>query len=253
MARLNPPGPSAGAVRIRRFPDAAAVASASARFIVERLRSAVASRGRCRIALSGGTTPRATYESLAAIDSTDPVDWSHVEVFFGDERMVPPNDPASNYRMAREALLDRVAIPSRNVHRIFGELPAEEAARKYVRELGDTPLDLVLLGMGDDGHVASLFPGSRALEHPDAPVLPNEGPVAPHARVTVSMAVINAASAVLFMVTGAGKAARLKAVFDERRSGKPALPAARVIPAHGECVFYVDAAASELLDPELFS
>jgi len=253
MDRVTPPGAAIGFARIRRFSDASAVASASAEFIGEKLRNAIAERGRCRLALSGGSTPRATYERLATTDATDRIDWSRVEFFFGDERMVPPSDASSNYRMAREALFDRIAVPERNVHRMLGELSAAEAARRYAIELGDAPLDLVLLGMGDDGHVASLFPGTPALERPEAPVVPNHAPVAPHSRVTLSLPVINAASSVLLMVTGGGKAARLKEVFDQRRSGTPVLPAARVRPAQGECVWHVDEAAAKLLDPELAS
>jgi len=207
----------------------------------------VAEKGRCRLALAGGSTPRATYEQLAVPDVGGSVDWTSVDVFFGDERMVPPEDVASNYRMAREALFERVQIPPGNVHRISGELGAEEAARRYVAELGAEPLDLVLLGMGDDGHVASLFPGSRALEAPHAPAVPSEAPVPPHSRVTLSLPVIKSASVVLLIVTGPGKAARLREVFGERRSGKVALPAARVGSVTGETDWFVDAAAAALL------
>ena len=212
----------------------------------------MAAKDRCRLALAGGSTPRAAYERLAAGSAENAVDWSRIDVFFGDERAVPPDDPASNFRMAKEALLDRVKIPEASVHRIRGELGAVAAAERYRAELGTAPLDLVLLGMGDDGHVASLFPASRALEHPDASVLPNEGPVAPHSRVTLSMPVINTASHVLVIVTGAAKATRVKAVFDEQRSGRPVLPAARVMP-RGGADWFVDRAAGALLEEELFS
>jgi 6-phosphogluconolactonase len=233
--------------RLNVFADPAAVALASARSVAETLTAIVAAKGRCRLALAGGSTPRATYEQLAVRSVGGSVDWANVDVFFGDERMVPPEDVASNYRMAHESLLGRVPIPPENVHRITGEIGAAEAARRYVAELGAEPLDLVLLGMGDDGHVASLFPGSRALETPYAPALPSEAPVPPHSRVTLSLPVINSASEVLFIVTGPGKAAPLREVFGERRSGHPALPASRVGSSSGRTDWFLDAAAAALL------
>jgi 6-phosphogluconolactonase len=233
--------------RLNVFANPNEVAIASARALAGSLSTIVAAKGRCRLALAGGSTPRATYERLAAPDIGGSIDWGSIDVFFGDERMVPPEDVASNYRMARESLLERVPIPSENVHRIPGEVGAAEAARRYVAELGADPLDVVLLGMGDDGHVASLFPGSRALETPYAPALPSEAPVPPHSRVTLSLPVINAASEVLFIVTGPGKAAPLREVFGERRSGRTALPASRVGPISGTTDWFLDAAAAALL------
>jgi 6-phosphogluconolactonase len=230
-----------------RLPDASSVARAAAEFIARTVQSVIASEGRCRVALAGGSTPRATYEHLAGPDLASNLDWRRVEIFFGDERMVPPEDAGSNYRMAREAFLDRVPIPGQQVHRIQGEAGAGEAARRYTAELGDSPLDLVILGMGDDGHVASLFPGSPALERPAAPVVPSEAPVPPHSRVTLSMPVINSASSALLIVTGAGKALRLKSVFDELREGRPMLPAARVKPRGGAPWWFVDDGAASLL------
>jgi 6-phosphogluconolactonase len=234
--------------RLTVLADPAEVALASARAVAGTLSAVIEGKGRCRVALAGGSTPRATYERLAEPELGGSVDWTRIDVFFGDERMVPPADAASNYRMAREALFDRVLIPPENVHRISGEVGADEAARRYVAELGAEPLDLVLLGMGDDGHVASLFPGSRALEVPHAAALPSEAPVAPHSRVTLSLPVINAAAGVLLIVTGPGKAARLREVFGERRSGHPALPAARVASVAGKTEWFVDAAAAALLE-----
>jgi 6-phosphogluconolactonase len=232
--------------RLNVFAGPAEVALASARAVAGVLSAAISARGRCRLALAGGSTPRATYEQLALPSIGGSVDWTRVDVFFGDERMVPPEDGASNYRMAREALLERVPIPPENVHRISGEAGADEAARRYVADLGETPLDLVLLGMGEDGHVASLFPGTRALEAPHAAAMPSKAPVPPHSRVTLSLPVINSASEVLLIVTGPGKAACLRAVFGERRSGHPALPAARV-EAATRTEWFVDAAAAALL------
>lgn len=248
MDRLSGTNPSSTAgFRIHRFAGPGEVAVASAQAVAAVSAGAVADKGRFRLALAGGNTPRATYERLAAPGTAARIDWSRVDAFFGDERMVPPDDVASNYRMARETLLDRVPIPAENVHRIAGEVGAHEAALRYAAELGAEPLDLVLLGMGDDGHVASLFPGSSALERPEGTVVPSEAPVPPHARVTLSLPVINAASRIVLIVTGAGKAERLRQVFDERRSGRLVLPAARVGSRTGRTEWYVDAAAAALL------
>lgn len=249
MDRLSPEiGRSTWGIRVRRFADPSAVAAAAAEFVAETVRTVIGDKGRCRLALAGGNTPRSTYENLAEPELARTIDWSSVDVFFGDERMVPPDDSASNYRMAREALLDRVGVPAKNVHRMRGEMGAVEAAEAYVVELGTAPLDLVILGMGDDGHVASLFPGTRALENPENPVVPNESPLPPHSRVTLTMPVINRSERALLIVTGAGKAARLKDIFGELRSGRPVLPAARVRPASGTADWFVDAAAASMVD-----
>lgn len=232
--------------RIHRGADAPAVADMAARFVMATAARSIAEREMFRLALAGGSTPRATYERLAAPDLAREIDWNRVSVFFGDERMVPPDDASSNYRMACEALLSRVSIPTRNVHRIEGELPAESAARRYAEAIGESPLDLVLLGMGDDGHVASLFPGSAELDA-DAKAMPSRAPVAPHGRVTLGLGVINAARVVALLVTGAGKAPRVRDVFTERRGGYPTLPAARVTPKSGGLHWFLDdAAASEI-------
>jgi 6-phosphogluconolactonase len=234
--------------RIHRGADTPVVLDMAARFIVNTIRRSIASSGTCRLALAGGSTPRGAYERLAARDSSEQIDWRRVSVFFGDERQVPPDDPSSNYRMAREALLDRVPIPAENVHRIEGELPAAIAAQRYAAALGALPLDLVLLGMGEDGHVASLFPRSEGLES-RVSVLPAYAPVPPHERVTLGLGTINAARVVALLVTGAGKASRVRDVFAERAEGHSALPAARVSPENGELHWFLDDAAGAQVMP----
>lgn len=236
--------------RVHRLRDPRAVAEAAARLIASMAESALSAQGKFSIALSGGSTPRATYERLAEHDLSGGIDWTKVDVFFGDERMVPPADGASNYRMAREAILDKVPIPPSNVHRIHGELPPEAAADGYAVELGTEPLDLVLLGMGDDGHVASLFPGTPELLRTDRTVLTSRAAMPPFERVTIALPVINAARAVVLLVTGESKAARVAEVFQERASGVPRLPAARVAPRRGELHWFLDAAARRLLEAE---
>jgi 6-phosphogluconolactonase len=238
------------AARVHRLRDPRAVAEAAARFIASTVQSSVAAAGKCRIALSGGSTPKATFERLAEPDLAEQVAWPAVHVFFGDERAVPPTDPASNYRMAREALLSRVPIPEANVHRIQGELEQGVAADLYALELGTEPLDLVLLGMGDDGHVASLFPGSPELLRTDRTVMPSQAPFLPYNRVTVSLPVINAAKVVVLLVTGENKAVRVDQVFKERASGAPRLPAARVAPRRGELHWFLDAPARAVLEAD---
>ncbi|HEX7671338.1 MAG TPA: 6-phosphogluconolactonase [Polyangiaceae bacterium] len=222
--------------------DPLAVAELAARFVAERAVTALARHATFRIALAGGSTPRATYERLAAPDLSPRIDWARVSVFFGDERMVSPEDAFSNYRMAWEALLSRVPIPEENVHRIEGELGADVAARRYAEKVGRTPLDLVLLGMGEDGHVASLFPLAPELDSTDV-ALPSTAPVPPHERVTLGLGVLNGARAVGLMVTGATKAARLAQVFAEKKAERPTLPAARVQPETGELHWFLDDAA----------
>src|SRR5437899_6211908 len=135
--------------------DEAELARVAAAWLADELRKAVARAGRCALALSGGSTPRPAYERLAAQED---VPWASVEVYFGDERGVPPSDVRSNYRMAREALLDRVKLPSGRVHRMEAEDPDREAAAARYAALLPSPLDILVLGMGPDGHTASLFP-----------------------------------------------------------------------------------------------
>ncbi len=205
---------------------------------------AIRERGRYLVALSGGRTPRPLYERLAA--STN-LDWSNVDVFWTDERSVPPFDLRSNYRSAREALLDRVPIPADRVHRIAGELDPVEAAAAYEVELrhvvGDAGrFDLILLGVGADGHTASLFPGHQALTEAERWTIPVHASVDPPPRVTMTLPLLNAARHVLFLVTGAEKAEAVRDVMN----GKP-LPASMVRPTDGTVTFLVDEQAAALL------
>jgi 6-phosphogluconolactonase len=164
-------------------------------------------RGGCAVALAGGASPRPVYERLARDPNALRVSWRDVQVYFGDERAVPPNDPASNYRMAAETLLGRVPIPADRVHRMPAERPDREAAAlEYERALPEA-LDLLLLGMGADGHTASLFPGSPALEETRRRVVPVTGPKLPPHRLTITPPVIAAARRVAVLVVGAEKAA----------------------------------------------
>ncbi|CAA9435472.1 MAG: 6-phosphogluconolactonase, eukaryotic type [uncultured Rubrobacteraceae bacterium] len=224
------------------------LAGAAARAFVERAEKATAERGRFAVALAGGSTPKATYEVLAR-DHAGRVDWPNVHVFFGDERTVPPDHEDSNYRMAREALLDRVPVGP--VHRMRGELPPDEAAASYEEELreffGAEPpvLDLIMLGIGGDGHTASLFPETSALEVTDRLVVANPVLKLETIRLTLTAPVLNAAREVVFLVAGGGKAEALEEIL-EGDADPRAYPAKLVRPPGGP-TWMVDRAAAGLL------
>ena len=230
------------------LPTKADVTQSAADRIVGAAASAIAARGRFTIALSGGSTPRALFQLLASDAYRTRIEWAHVDVCFGDERCVPPDDPASNYRMAHEALLDRV--PAR-VHRLRGEDEPPAAAAAYERDLrelfGATPrFDLVLLGMGDNGHTASLFPGLHAVEERERWVVAEYVAEVSMWRLTFTPVVLNAAAEDLFLVAGADKAAMLHRVLEGPRD-PAALPAQVVAPHDGRLVWLVDAAAAAAL------
>ena len=175
----------------------------AARHVAKVIEQAIADHGRASVMLAGGSTPRAVHRQLAL---NRRLAWDKVEIFFGDERAVPPGDPQSNYRMARESLLDAVPIPPAQVHRLSAERPDREAAAdEYSRRLPER-LDLIILGVGEDGHTASLFPGSSALKERVRKVVAVVGPKAPLHRLTVTPPVIAAAVNKIVLVSGSGKA-----------------------------------------------
>ena len=199
--------------------------------IVVVVHQAIVVRGVCRIALAGGETPRRSYEQLRHM----PVVWANVHIYFGDERCLPVGDAQRNDTMAQHALLQHVAIPAANVHSIPAELGALAAASRYALELDQaTPLDLVLLGMGEDGHTASLFPGNPALRIRESTAAVFDAPKPPPERVTLSMATLNAARRKIILVAGSGKRIALQCIAQ----GEP-LPAGQVT----EAEWYVDQAA----------
>jgi 6-phosphogluconolactonase len=176
-------------------------ARAAARIALE-LTKALHERGRASLALAGGTTPKATYEALAGL----PLDWSSVDVFFGDERCVPADHEDSNYRMAKAALFDRISIPPERIHRMPGELADRDAAARSYEASLPARLDVVVLGIGEDAHTASLFPGSEALREQTRLVLPVTGPKPPPARLSLTPPALSAARVCLVLASGAGKA-----------------------------------------------
>jgi len=236
------------------LPSAAALADAAAGRFVAAAGDAIASHGQFIVALSGGSTPRDTYLLLGTEALLSRVMWSRVQVLWGDERCVPPDHIESNYRMARETLLDRVPVPAANVHRIHGEDDPATAAEVYeatLRALLRTPgarIDLVLLGLGEDGHTASLFPGSAAVHEQTRWVMAAHAPAASMWRVTLTPAVINAAAEVLFLVSGGGKAGILRRVLEGPRRLQD-LPAQAIAPSNGRLRWCVDTAAAAELTP----
>ena len=237
------------------FDDPAALAESAAQVIAECAEEAVAARGRFMVALAGGGTPRATYERLARPPLRDRMPWDRTWIFFGDERGVTPDHPDSNYRMANEALLSKVPIPPKQIARIRGEAEdPETAATEYGQRLnevfeckrGELPrFDLILLGMGVDGHTGSLFPGSPVLKEVFRPVAAVHASAASiPQRFTFTLPVINQAARVMFLVAGGEKAKVLKAVLKEPMS---VLPAALVRPTNGRMTWLLDRAAAALV------
>ncbi|MDT5158434.1 MAG: 6-phosphogluconolactonase [Acidobacteriota bacterium] len=241
---------------VKVFDSAEEVARAAARRIVELAKESIDTRGVFSLTLSGGSTPRSIYELLAGEEFRDRVDWPNVHIFFGDERTVAPDHADSNYRMANETLLSRVPIPAENLHRIEGVGDAAANASDYESEMrgffGDAVwprLDLVMLGMGDDGHTASLFPGTNALEEQLKWVVANWVEKFDTWRITLSAPALNGARHILFLVTGAGKAERLREVLKGERDPSR-LPSQLIQPPDGTLEWYVDRAAAVRLEDD---
>jgi 6-phosphogluconolactonase len=212
-------------------------ARAAARIALELTRT-IGTRGRATLALAGGTTPKATYEVLAGLA----LDWSKVEVFFGDERCVPADHADSNYRLAKAALFDRIAIPPENVHRMLGELTDRDAAaQRYEAELPER-LDVVILGIGEDAHTASLFPSAAALREEVRRVLPVIGPKPPPERLTLTPPVLRAAGVCVVLAAGAGKAEAVRRALRE-----PIDIVATPIQLARDGVWFLDTAAASAL------
>jgi len=223
--------------------DPTALAREAADRFVALARSAIASHGRFTVALSGGSTPLLLYEQLV----TQPIEWQHVHIFWGDERCAPPDHPDSNYGMAQRALLSHVDIPTQNVHRLQGELDPVQAAQRYEAELlavfGTRPrFDLILLGMGADAHTASLFPGTSALHEQQRWVVAHYVDKLQTQRLTLTPPIINDAANVIFLIAGSDKAAALRSVWHGPHD-PDRFPAQSVVPTTGRVSWLVDQAA----------
>jgi 6-phosphogluconolactonase len=238
-------------------PDSAALARRAAEQFVEAAAGAAKARGVARIAISGGSTPKAAFQLLA--DPAEPfraaMPWDKLQLYWVDERTVPPTDADSNFRMTREALLDHVPLAPEQIHRMEGELDPEVAAARYESELrnsfrlegAESPtFDLVALGMGDDGHTASLFPHTEAIHELGRLVTANHVPQKDTWRITLTWPVINHARQVFFLIGGADKTERVKEVFLGPRDVET-LPSQLIWPASGILTLFLDKAASALL------
>lgn len=238
-------------VEVKIVPDNVTLARAAAQEFHRLAESAVQERGRFSVALSGGNTPRSVYSLLGSEHTQLP--WDYIHIFFGDERHVPPDHADSNFRMASESLLSKVPMPEKNVHRIHAELDAEVAAAEYEQELvnffhlrnHDWPrFDLIFLGLGEDGHTASLFPGSKALAETSRRVAANWVEKFKAFRITLTFPVLNHAAEVVFLASGTGKAEILSEVL---RPGARKYPAQSVQPENGRLLWLLDQDAGSLL------
>jgi len=242
-------------VEIRTLTTPQELFEAAAEEIVHAANEAVKQRGRFTLALSGGSTPKSLY-NLLATNARSALPWDRMFFFWGDERHVPPTDPESNYRMATEAMLSRVSVPAGNIFRIPAENPDAAAAAKvyeetltefFSLEAGQFPrFDLILLGLGPDGHTASLFPGSAGLQEKSRLVIANWVEKFKTHRISFTIPVLNAAATVVFLVSGTDKATALHAVLKSDVPGEE-YPAKLIQPTDGKVIWLVDrAAASDL-------
>ncbi len=243
--------------RVQVYANSDEMAQAAASLILTTANDRISQSGVFNIVLSGGTTPEAVYRQLALPQNQVKTDWNRVHFFWGDERCVAPDHSQSNYRLAAMSLLGAITVPAENIHRIPGELGAHQAAdqyeellRRYFTTVNKKSLpvfDLVLLGLGEDGHTASLFPGSPATAEKThwVAAVEHEVPPAPLiARVTVTLPVINAARRVVFLVSGENKAVILSLILADNASNARRLPASLVKPEPGEILWMVDQQAA---------
>lgn len=255
-----PSGTTAGAPpwqptppHIYRYPDAQALADAAANRFLDSATRAVAKHGQFLVVLAGGSTPRDLYRRLTEAPYRDEVPWDRTFFLFGDERCVPPDHEDSNYRSARETLLEPLEIPDMRVLRMKGEQKPEEAARRYEVRLEDVFLlrskkvfDLVLLGIGTDGHTASLFPGTEALDETEKWVVANHVPRLDAWRLTMTIPALTRSSRVLFLAAGDSKAQVVAEAFGDAPHPSPH-PCERIVPRSGRRDVLLDQAAATLL------
>ena len=243
--------------RICIFPDLEALSQAAADFLLSLYKDASASKGRFVVAFSGGSTPRRFFSLLAASPYREQIAWGSMHIFWADERCVPREHPDSNYKLAHEVLLSKVPIPAQNIHEIKGEKNPEQAAREYedsLRQFFGTQslpvFDLIVLGVGVDGHTASLFPGTTAVHERARIALPVYAEAPKPGRVTLTLPVLNNASQVFFLASGREKAVVLHEILED---GNPKhYPAGLVQPIHGRLMWLIDrGAASHLAEQNI--
>ncbi len=240
-------------LQIQTFPDLEAISHQAAEFFLSLTRSSLQSKESFTVALSGGSTPRRFYDLLGSDPYRGQIEWHRIHFFWVDERCVPPEHEQSNFKTVCDTLLSRVSVPGENIHRIRGEEDPEEAAREYERVIKtfwrgmNIPVfDLIVLGMGEDGHTASLFPGSEALREEQRFAVPVYRKKPEIHRVTLTLPVLNNASQVLFLVSGQAKAKVLAEIL-EGEEKKSRYPAGLVSPAHGKITWLIDQEAAEKL------
>lgn len=240
------------------YPNSDLLSHEAARYIVQVAHKAIAAHGRFTLALSGGSTPKKLYELLGNVPYCSQIDWALVEIFWSDERCVPPESEDSNYRMALEVFLSKIPLAASQIHRMPADDPQHDAAsHAYTLEMQNIfgtdhipSFDLIQLGMGPEGHTASLFPHQPSLHEQQRLVLPVTVPKPPPDRLTFTPPLLNAANHILFLVTGADKAEAVQAVLDGEYQPDE-YPAQIVRPTHGKVTWMLDAAAAQKLRQQL--
>ncbi len=238
---------------IHAYPNKEKLVAATTERIADCIEQAIQQNGLCNMALSGGNTPGGIFSLLASSPYRDRLDWSRLHLFWGDERMVSPEHQDSNYRLVQETLLEHIKIPHENVHRMRGEIAPEEAAAEYAELLHDhfkeSPpcFDLMLLGLGEDGHTASLFPGTDAVEECEKNAVAVFVPKLDAWRVTLTLPVLNAARKILFLVSGISKSEMVQRIMGNKQPDKE-IPASMVNPQNGEIRWMLDSDAMVLIN-----
>jgi len=239
--------------RVQVFQTKAQLVRATVNRIIHTIERSVRTTGRCSIVLAGGNTPRDVYGMLACSPSKNRINWDLLHLFWGDERAVPPDHPDSNFHMVHEALLGHITIPQENIHRIFGELGPRKAASRYSDELEQYFLgqakkfDLILLGLGEDGHTASIFPRTEAVSEATKSVGAVFVPQLKAWRVTMMLPLINAAKSIIFLISGSEKSQIVRNLMD-LQSPESRWPASMVQPEDGSLHWFLDSSAASLIE-----
>jgi 6-phosphogluconolactonase len=244
-------------VKVEILPDLMAISQRAVEIFVSLASESISAKGRFAVALSGGSTPKKFYSLLGSRPYRDEIDWSSIHFFWVDERCVSREDEESNFKLAFDHLLSEIPVPERNIHRIKGEKGPDLGTRDYEGKIRNvfrnsqlSGFDLVVLGMGEDGHTASLFPGSEALQETRRHAVAVHPAKSGLDRITLTLPILNNASQVLFLVSGLSKANAVKSVLG-REEKKELLPAGLVRPLHGSVTWLIDEEAASLLLEEL--
>ena len=236
--------------QIKIYPSPEALASAAAKRILDIVQISLQGKGIFRLVLAGGKTPKQSYIALAKLAKKSNFDWKHVHIYWGDERMVQPDHRDSNYRMAKENLLDQISIPESNIYRMNSEMAPEVAAQAYEKAISsefqheESAFDLTLLGLGEDGHMASIFPNSSALNMTKRNVVAVYSEAHDNWRLTMTLSLINRSKNIIFMVSGKKKAAILAAIHENPENNKAEYPASQINLKEGNIYWLLDEAAA---------